>query len=703
LNPVLNALRLTQQQGQVIVVDAAGGGDYTDLNTAVAAGHRLIWVRPGTYVLTADLDLTGQKLIGENPGACIIQVPDNFQITLGTHAAANYVDGGGGAVGVQFTNASVNVDGTGTTWDTGATPPSGYTNPWLFSLLKVSEIASVSSDVLALLEAQFRGNTTAAPEAYAMADVASHGSLLMGFTVEHTAGAVIGDLIQIADMGNVVCNNYIKAERTYTQACIRMATATSVAALNIIEDNIFSSGAIGIQLWNAYSNVIRGNHFENQNDHQIEFTAGAANINCQNNRIEGNNFISCGDIPIQADQADADYTQIRGNTFFDQSGDSAIEITANQAFWKIIDNFFLTDGGAGFGLIRNNVGTLDEAIIANNYFAADALNLAGDDIIVKGNRFDGGSNLFDATRMVIEGNIAFGTVAWTVTVANLVFKGNIMDGVGIVVAGVDNHVIVGNNFRNMAVTAIYASAAAGKGVIADNMIANTGGNNGIRVAGDDWTISGNEIQGGVNGIRIDTNSDSIVIDGNVIKLTTGDCIYCETVSWVTISDNHVMPPSGEYGILVNGGTHCSIDGNTCDSSTGTARGIYLLGTAPGENRVCGNIVHDGAHQGILVDTAGSCVVSGNVVSDCAQEGIQIEVDDCVVNGNICRDNGGDGIEINSDLCIIDGNRVENNTGDGIDISNQDRCIVTGNIALNNGAQINQAGATNQVVANNIVA
>lgn len=64
-------------------VVATSGGDYTNIDTAVAAGKTKIFVRNGTYSITSQLNITSTTIIvGEDPENTIISLTGTGKITL---------------------------------------------------------------------------------------------------------------------------------------------------------------------------------------------------------------------------------------------------------------------------------------------------------------------------------------------------------------------------------------------------------------------------------------------------------------------------------------------------------------------------------------------------------------------------------------------------------------------------------------------
>ncbi len=95
------------------VVDASGGADYTDLKTALDAGHRNIFLKNGTYTFTATYTFpTYTNIVGEDKALTIIT---STASTAFKHSTYNH-----------FTNVEFRTDYTGGTpnlfWDISVNP-----------------------------------------------------------------------------------------------------------------------------------------------------------------------------------------------------------------------------------------------------------------------------------------------------------------------------------------------------------------------------------------------------------------------------------------------------------------------------------------------------------------------------------------------------------------------------------------------------
>lgn len=216
---------------------------------------------------------------------------------------------------------------------------------------------------------------------------------------------------------------------------------------------------------------------------------------------------------------------------------------------------------------------------------------------------------------------------------------------------------------------------------------------GIELQSSDSKIVQCQVEGG-GGIR--NSGEGSYTAGNVIRDSARAGAALEASG--AIVGNHLEDLS-TGGILATPG-QSMVNGNQIITATGDG-----ISTNIQYSTIVGNIVQD-TDNGIAV-TGADVVIGDNTIAACDGIGITLGAvaDRSVIKGNSVRNCGGDGIDIpaNCDHVIVSANNVQGNTGSGIDYA-ADRCIVTSNIALGNGApQIDNAGATNQVEANNITA
>jgi parallel beta-helix repeat protein len=180
----------------------------------------------------------------------------------------------------------------------------------------------------------------------------------------------------------------------------------------------------------------------------------------------------------------------------------------------------------------------------------------------------------------------------------------------------------------------------------------TGGDAGIRFAGEDAEISKNRIEGwGEYGIEVvsGTSSDGLVVTKNRISGGGGAVGLKVNVGPTTVTKN-VLDGGA---IFLSGGFHV-VDANKVSNATW---GVYSDGT--------------------------DCTISGNRLTALQAFGIRANGSEAVVTGNRLAGVNGNGIEIAGGGSIIEGNRVSGATGNGFDVTGTG-CTLTGNRASGSG-------------------
>ncbi len=130
------------------VVDAAGYGDYTDIQSAITAGKKRIFVRAGTYTLSADIELVSDTIIqGENKYTTIINLNGDRQIKA--VGDTPYTTGT-----ITATNNNAGVTGVDTVWDTNLAA-----GDYIVIRQDVYKISSITNDTTLVLEDMYMGKT----------------------------------------------------------------------------------------------------------------------------------------------------------------------------------------------------------------------------------------------------------------------------------------------------------------------------------------------------------------------------------------------------------------------------------------------------------------------------------------------------------------------------------------------------------------
>lgn len=705
VNRTLNYLRSQIAIDQIAVVAKDGTGQYEEVDTAVAAGHKLIYVKAGTYDIDANLDLAGVILFGESPKNTTLQVADNVTISLQGHSAADIHQSGT----ITFTENSTDVDGTGSTWATGADNPQTYSDPWIATLNYLQDINSVTSDTAASLHQRHEGPNLAGYADYAFLDLLNMGSIISGFTIFDNSDSNTTPLIRISDAMNIIFNNYFKASQTYTTRIIEMAPSTSVACYNLISHNLFISGQTAIYIKDAYRNTIQNNKFQHQSNHCIEYAAATTYLNPRGNRFLHNDMLACGGRALElntgAHRTIFDHNQII------ESNDTAIRVEAAIDDLQITNNRIITDNNecVYFANVACNRTLISDNYIAgdlylsdcnhlrcqNNHLHSSYLQSHGTHANISNNTLNSCKIEVSATGLhsLVNNNVFIGAQADDAILLNAdhgqacnnhidsptgrgiqvdgnycIVHANTIEDAGSTAITVDNgqtqNTITGNNIDSPSGHGIELQANNSRAIIANNNILNTS-NKGIHI--DDATycdvhdniivtctetaidahvdtaiIQGNQVRNAPRGIEILTDTEAI-IDGNLIDtITTDYAIY-------------KPPANGKRLIITN---------NLINSTTDHA--IYILNAG----RACvisNNNINNAGDSAIQYDdrfTFGRTIISSNCIHDSSGHGIS------------ARDNGGS--ETNSHLLVISNNDIHDSDSRGINIEG-DRTIINANL------------------------
>lgn len=130
------------------VVDVGGNGDYSDIQSAIDAGKKRIFVRAGTYTLSADIILDSDILLqGENKYTTIINLNGDRQIkAIGD---VPYTTGS-----ISVTNGSLVITGTGTFWLSNLA-----INDYIIFNGNICKITAVVTNTYLTIEVNYQGAT----------------------------------------------------------------------------------------------------------------------------------------------------------------------------------------------------------------------------------------------------------------------------------------------------------------------------------------------------------------------------------------------------------------------------------------------------------------------------------------------------------------------------------------------------------------
>jgi len=742
VNPTLNYLRSQIAIDQLAVVAKDGTGQYEEVPAAVAAGHKLIYVKAGTYDIDSDLDLQGVILFGESPKNTTLNVADNVTIALQGHAAADIHNSGD----ITFTQNSTAVTGVATTWATGANNPQTYSDPWVLIANYLQDINEITNDTTASLHERHEGTTLPNQTEYALVDLLNLGSVITGFTIYDNSDSNTTPLLQISDSLNVIFNNYFKASQTYTTRIIEMAPAGSVACYNLISHNLFISGQTALYINEAFNNHIHDNTFQNQANHCIEYSAAAITyLNPRANRITSNLLLGCGGTSIELNVG-AHRTVIQSNYIL-HSNSYCIYVAADSDDLFILDNrlqnsnnetIFFVNVTSRRNIISRNfiqgdcyLSTCTKMQFTHNHLLDSIVDAYGENSNISHNTFD-------------DGKIAINSTALNSTANNNIFQNAQADYA--IYLNANYGQACNNSIENAVGTAIQVD---GDYCTVDSNTIESPGSDGIVVHNSETnnTISNNVINSpSARGIEINSSCSRISITNNLINGAGDEGIYLYQTQYCIVSGNIINSPSGTaiYADLDSGsvnnntiydaprGIHCLveteliIDGNMIKSIT-TDYGIYKA-SGNGDRFTCtNNTIEDTADAAIYIDNnALSTICSNNNIANSGGYGIYYDPKTshsrAVFNGNTLdttatigiyiRDNAGAGatgnrvqvtsnhiedantsaIIVEGTLCTISNNHCYSSTNHGIRISS-DNCIIANNVCTNNGSNGIQVGAT----------
>lgn len=266
------------RDGFKAIVADDGTGHYATLEAAVAAGETFIFMKNGSYSITADLELEGVTIVGQSTQGVIISLTHTIQM-----ADANNSTTAGTAT---FTNNDKTVSGAGTSFNS---VPTADPNKYIFSDGMLGEIDSIAGATsMELFSAYFGPSLDYDGAAYTLDhqtfDVDAVGSHIENLTILHSpAGA--DNAIEVSGVRTVIKNiNFRSIGITSTFiACPRNTAQISV--YNTIEKCRFEGGSVGVQLFNSkHTRIVDCDFFAN-NSSSIEL-----NDDCFGTIIEKNNF-----------------------------------------------------------------------------------------------------------------------------------------------------------------------------------------------------------------------------------------------------------------------------------------------------------------------------------------------------------------------------------------------------------------------------
>ena len=546
LNPAYLYLLALKGAGgfTAIVADDLSGG-YSTIEAAVAAGEKYIFVKDGSYSITADLVLEGVTIIGQSTQGVIISLTHTIHM-----ADANNSTTAGTA---RFTNNDKTVNGAGSSFNS---VPTANPNKYIFASGMLGEIDSIAgADSMELFSAFFGPTLDYDGLTFTFAhqtfDVDAVGSRIENLTILHSpAGA--DNAIEISGVRSQ-CKNINFRSIGITSTFIACPRNTSqISVYTTIESCRFEGGDVGIKLYNAKHTRIVGCDFFGNSSSGIELTANTARTIIEKNNFGGltlgvnfsgnalgtsilfNEFVQTYSFAIAMNRGGTDsYTLILGNTFDECNPSSgtpyAVYIDANyiiisnntwiggdKCLWfedsqnvAIVNNIFKYWGS--YAITMNSTDTQRNFNICGNTFKAESghtgqcLNLDGAEVVCSNNNFQN-----------VE-EYCIRSAALYSTISHNTFRDCGM--CALLISGGIYQKVIGNTMFSCAYSIQVDAGADSATIIGNAIIDDT--QKGILISSDYCIIEGNRVENCTsNNIEIEATADRAVITGN-ISLNSG--------------------------------------------------------------------------------------------------------------------------------------------------------------------------------------
>lgn len=262
-------------------VVATSGGDYTSLKAALDGGARSIYIRNGTYVISADTAVIwdGVSITGESRDRVILDF-NNVNRSLMVYVYPDFYKTGT----VSVSPSSKVVTGSGTTWSSNA-----VAGQYIFLKSDWYKISSVDSNTQLTLEEIYRGRVLSGIgyeishmiKGFSLKNVTITGKPSSGLT------ALQVDNVINANISNCLFRDNLGDYQLRLDNCYN----------SIVSGNVFENGVSGLEVEGSMYNMIRDNVSVKHSTYGFRLHGSSRNSltgNIAKNNIDGFNIYMSG-------------------------------------------------------------------------------------------------------------------------------------------------------------------------------------------------------------------------------------------------------------------------------------------------------------------------------------------------------------------------------------------------------------------------
>ena len=355
------------------VVDAAGYGDYTTIGAAVTAGALRIFVRPGSYTLTASISLSaGTVIIGTDWNSVLISLNSSYQFQLNADNiilkdiqinsspafGAHMITGSGNNIRIEHCQILL----TATSSNRGTVNLTGNGCNFVDNVVQGTNTFTITGTSANVDRNRFTGIAQTGGTCYFTTYMSGADGLFTNnfVTIVDSGASYLGYGISISGDRTIVANNKFYCNTTNGQYAIY----TSGADTKVVNNNV-TGFATGIYLNSDYRQVCSGNTITDCGASGIA-TDNGTNVGYGYKAIEGNIIYNVGGAGIHIGTGAR--VVVSGNAIYDATGNGieAYSGSGNSYYGTITSNVIGYCGGNGIFVCGGTASTGTGYVICNN-------------------------------------------------------------------------------------------------------------------------------------------------------------------------------------------------------------------------------------------------------------------------------------------------------------------------------------------------